>query len=100
MRDASTDQFAFDGSRLRPDHPNKLTALDLMKLLLERGADPNKVFVGQFHSTSMQNGDRFNNSAFFRAAITCDVEALKLLIAQGADLDKTPAGAVPATPAP
>ena len=42
MRDATTDQFAFDGSRLRPDHPNTLTALDLMKLLLERGADPNK----------------------------------------------------------
>ena len=31
MRDATTDQFAFDGSRRRPDHPNKLTALDLMK---------------------------------------------------------------------
>ena len=51
MRDATTDQFAFDGSRRRPDHPNTLTALDLMKLLLERGADPNKPFAGQFHST-------------------------------------------------
>jgi hypothetical protein len=28
MRDATTDQFAFDGSRRRPDHPNKATALD------------------------------------------------------------------------
>jgi uncharacterized protein len=97
MRDASTDQFAFDGSRLRPDHPNKLTALDLIRILLERGADPNKTFVGQFHSTSMPNTDRFNNSAFFRAAVACDVEALKLLITHGADLDKTPIG--PAAPA-
>jgi ankyrin repeat protein len=96
MRDASTDQFAFDGSRLRPNHPNKLTALDLMQLLLERGADPNKVFVGQFHSTSMPNGDRFNNSPFFRAAVAADVEALKLLIANGAALDKSPGGAPPA----
>jgi ankyrin repeat protein len=96
MRDASTDQFAFDGSRLRPDHPNKLTALDLVKLLLERGADPNKPFAGQFHSTSMPNGDRFNNSPFFRAAVAADVEALKLLIAHGADLDKTPEGPPPA----
>ena len=93
-----TDQFAFDGSRLRPKHPNKLTALDLIKLLLERGADPNKPFAGQFHSTSMPNSDRFDNSPFFRAAVESDVEALKLLIAHGADLDKTPAG-VPA-PAP
>jgi ankyrin repeat protein len=95
MRDASTDQFAFDGSRLRPDHPNKLTALDLIKILLERGADPNKTFVGQFHSTSMPNSDRFNNSPFFRAALACDVEALKLLIAHGADLDKAPIGTPP-----
>ena len=95
MRDSTTDQFAFDGSRLRPNHPNKLTALDLIKLLLERGADPNKVFVGQFHSTSMPNSDRFDNSAFFRAAVQSDVEALKLLIAHGADLEKTPIGPPP-----
>ncbi len=25
MRDSTTDQFAFDGSRLRPEHPNKTT---------------------------------------------------------------------------
>src|SRR5215475_10463057 len=96
MRDSTTDQFAFDGSRLRPNHPNKLTALDLIKLLLERGADPNRVFVGQFHSTSMPNSDRFDNSAFFRAAVQSDVEALKLLIAHGADLEKTPIGPPPA----
>src|SRR5262245_26756770 len=95
MRESTTDQFAFDGSRLRPNHPNKLTSLDVIKLLLERGADPNKVFTGQFHSTSMPNSDRFDNSAFFRAAITCDVEALKLLVAHGADLNKVPAGTPP-----
>jgi ankyrin repeat protein len=95
MRESTTDQFAFDGSRLRPNHPNKLTALDLMKLLLERGADPNKNFTGQFHSTSMPNGDRFDNTPFFRAAVTADVEALRLLIAHGADIDRTPVGALP-----
>src|SRR5688572_13755918 len=90
MRDATTDQFAFDGSRRRPDHPNQMTALDLMRLLLERGADPNKAFAGQFHSTSMPNTDRFDNTPFFRAAIASDVEALKVLIAHGAALDQTP----------
>ena len=96
MRDATTDQFAFDGSRRRPDHPNKLTALDLMKLLLERGADPNKPFAGQFHSTSMPNSDRFDNTPFFRAAVAADVEALKVMIAHGADLEQTPPVAPPA----
>src|SRR5687768_6162944 len=96
MRDATTDQFAFDGSRRRPDHPNTRSALDLMRLLLERGADPNKTFTGQLHSTSMPNTDRFNNTPFFRAAIAADVEALKVLIAGGADLAQSPA----APPAP
>jgi ankyrin repeat protein len=98
MRDATTDQFAFDGSRRRPDHPNTRTALDLVRLLLERGADPNKTFAGQLHSTSMPNTDRFNNTPFFRAAIAADVEALKVLIAHGADLAQSPA-ALPAAAA-
>jgi len=101
MRESTTDQFAFDGSRLRPNHPNTLTALDLMTLLLERGADPNKPFAGQFHSSSMPNSDRFDNTPFYRAAITADVEALKVLIAHGADLEQTPAPPpAPAGPAP
>ena len=96
MRDATTDQFAFDGSRRRPDNPNKLTALDLMRLLLEKGADPNKTFTGQLHSTSMPNSDRFDNTPFFKAAIASDVEALKLLIAHKANLEQSPAAAPPA----
>jgi len=95
MRDSTTDQFAFDGSRLRPDHPNKLSALDLVKILLDRGADPHKVFTGQFHSTSMPNGDRFDNSAFIRAAVEADVEVLKVMIAHGIDLERT----IPVLPA-
>jgi uncharacterized protein len=88
MRDATTDQFAFDGSRLRPNNPNKLTALDLIDFLLERGADPYKPFTGQFHSTSMPNGDRFDNSPFLRSAVASDVEALKVFIKHKIDLDK------------
>src|SRR5262245_4752109 len=90
MRESTTDQFAFDGSRLRPNHPNKSTALDLIKILMDRGADPNKTFTGQFHSTSMPNSDRFNNSAFFRAAVASDVETLKVMIAHGVEVDRIP----------
>jgi hypothetical protein len=93
MRESTTDQFAFDGSRLRPSHPNKLTALDTIRVLLERGADPYKQFTAQFHSASMPNSDRFNDSPFFRAATTCDAEALKVFLAHGVDPDKMPAAA-------
>jgi ankyrin repeat protein len=97
MRDSTTDQFAFDGSRRRPDNPNKLTALTLMDYLLKKGADPNKPFAGQFHSTSMPNSDRFDNTPFYRAAVMSDAEALKVLIASGkVDLEQSPS----ATPSP
>ena len=65
MHDATTDMRARDGSRLRADHPNKLTALDLVKLLLDRGADPNKAFVGQLHSTTLCCGEEVNASPFY-----------------------------------
>ncbi|MBI4622746.1 MAG: ankyrin repeat domain-containing protein, partial [Verrucomicrobia bacterium] len=90
MHDATTDMHAHDGSRLRADHPNELTALDLVKLLLERGADPNKPFVGQIHNTSLCCDAEQNASPFFRAAIAADVEALKLMIKHGAQLEWSP----------
>ena len=90
MHDATTDMRARDGSRLRANHPNKLTAMDLVKLLLDRGADPNKAFVGQLHSTSYCCGDDINGSPFYRAAVASDVEVLKLMIARGARVDWSP----------
>jgi ankyrin repeat protein len=91
MRDATTDMRAHDGSRLRANLPNQLTAFDLVKLLLERGADPNKPFVGQIHNTSLCCDPEQNSSPFFRAAIASDVEVLKLMIKHGAQVDWSPA---------
>ncbi len=93
MRDATTDWYARDGSKLRANHANQRTALDLIALLLDKGADPNKPLVGQMHSATMCCDTVANGSPFFRAAIAADVEALKLLIANGADLEWTPSNA-------
>ena len=90
MHDATTDWRAKDGTRLRADHPNKLTALDLIKVLLDHGADPNKPYEGQMHSASMCCDTHANGTPFFRAAVAADVEALKLMIAKGADLEWSP----------
>jgi cytohesin len=91
MHDATTDMRAHDGSRLRADHPNRLSALDLVRLLLDGGADPNRPFVGQIHNTTLCCAPEVNSSPVFRAAQAADVEALRLLIAHGADVDWTPA---------
>jgi ankyrin repeat protein len=87
MHDATTDMRAHDGSRLRVSYPNKLTALDLVTLLLDRGADPNKPFIGQLHNTSLCCDGEQNSSPFFRAAVASDVDVLKLMIAHGAKVD-------------
>lgn len=90
MRDATTDWYARDGSKLRENHANDHTALSLIALFLERGADPNKVFVGQMHSASMCCDSYANGTPFYRAAVAADVEALSLLIEHGADLAWVP----------
>src|SRR5687767_7881687 len=90
MHDATTDMRARDGSRLRADNVNKIDALQLIKLMLDKGADPNKNFAGQLHSTSLCCGEEVNASPFFRAAVASDVEALKLMIARGAQLELSP----------
>jgi len=90
MHDATTDMRAHDGSRLRANLPNKLTSMDLIKLLLDKGADPNKPFQGQIHNTTLCCDPEVNSSPFYRAAIASDVDAMKLMLAHGAKADWSP----------
>jgi ankyrin repeat protein len=90
MHDATTDMRAHDGSRLRVDHPNKLTSMDLIKVLLDKGADPNKAFQGQIHNVTLCCDPEVNSSAFYRASIASDVDAMKLMLAKGAKVDWSP----------
>ncbi len=65
------------------------TYLDVMKLLLDRGADPNarvrhKVWFSGYNFD--QSGvDEAGATAFWRAAYAADVAAMKLLVSYGAD---------------
>ena len=95
MHDATTDMRAHDGSRLQPNHPNNLTALGLVKVLLDVGADVNKPFVGALHSTTLCCGAAINSSPFYRAATAADVEVLKLLLAKAPQIEWTPAEVKP-----
>ncbi len=95
MHDATTDMRAHDGSRLQPNHPNQLTALALVKSLLDLNADVNKPFVGALHSTTLCCGASINSSPFYRAATAADVEVLKLILAHGAKLEWSPSDPKP-----
>jgi ankyrin repeat protein len=91
MHDATTDMRAHDGSRLQPNHPNQLTALGLVKALLDLNADVNKPFIGALHSTTLCCGASINSTPFYRAATAADVEVLKLMVARGAQMEWSPA---------
>ena len=63
--------------------------LDLMKQLLDKGADPNarlkmKVWYSGY-SFDLSGVDEIGASAFWRAAYASDVAAMRLLVAAGAD---------------
>jgi len=65
--------------------------LDLMKALLDKGANPNvrltkKVWYSQYDFD--QSGvDEIGATPFWRAAYSADVDAMKLLVARGADFN-------------
>ncbi len=63
--------------------------LDLMKALLDRGADPNarlskKVWYSGY-DFDLSGVDETGGTAFWRAAYASDVDAMKLLVAYGTD---------------
>jgi ankyrin repeat protein len=66
-----------------------VTYLDLMKALLDKGADPNarlrkKVWYSGY-SFDLSGVDEIGATPFWRAAYASDVDAMKLLVAYGAD---------------
>jgi len=67
----------------------KLTYLDFMKALLEKGADPNvrlkKKLWYSGYNFDLSGVDESGATPFWRAAYAGDVEAMRLLVAHGAD---------------
>jgi ankyrin repeat protein len=67
----------------------KLSYLDMMKLIIDKGADVNarlkmKVWYSGYNF-DLSGVDEIGASAFWRAAYAADIEAMKLLKAHGAD---------------
>jgi uncharacterized protein len=63
--------------------------LDLMRALLDHGADPNvrinrKIWYSSYNF-DQSNVDEVGATAFWRAAYAADVDAMRLLVASGAD---------------
>jgi uncharacterized protein len=70
--------------------PNEHTALDVMRLALEKGADPDAALTRQapYRSKIDRGNDTVlttGTTALLRAAKSADIPAIELLLAQGAD---------------
>jgi ankyrin repeat protein len=64
----------------------KLSYLDLMAALLDRGADPNaRLKMRVWYSGNLSGVDEIGATPFWRAAYAADVAGMKLLVAHGAD---------------
>src|SRR5262245_55415760 len=73
-----------DGNRnpLDQDNPNQASSRDLIKMLLERGANPNQqLYYGASFGGSADRG----MTPFLEACGTGDIELVKLLLAHGAN---------------
>jgi len=64
----------------------KLSYLDYMTALLDKGADPNaRLSTRVWYSGSLSGVDEVGATPFWRAAYASDIDAMKLLVARGAD---------------
>jgi ankyrin repeat protein len=73
-----------DGGRNSIDPPNRTSGLDIVTLLLDRGADPNQQLF--FKPANVRGSTNTRGSTpLIRAATNADAEVVRLLLARGAD---------------
>ena len=82
------NKLAIGHGRPNPKPSGRLTAVDVIKVLLSRGADPNARLAGPLFQRHHTAGDRAlgeGSTPFMRASKSGDVAVMRLLIDAGAD---------------
>jgi ankyrin repeat protein len=72
-------------AEVRAQDQQHTTYLELMKALLDAGAEPDTRLGGDGTEPGRGDGNRDGATAFWRAAYGVDIEAMRLLVAYGAD---------------
>jgi ankyrin repeat protein len=72
--------------KLQAHRDQVLSYLDMLRLLLDHGADPNaRLTTRVWYSGGLSGVDEIGSTPFWRAAYASDLDAMKLLVARGAD---------------
>lgn len=72
--------------RLQAHRDQALSYLDVMTALLDHGADPNaRLTTRVWYSGGLSGVDEIGSTPFWRAAYASDLDAMRLLVARGAD---------------
>ncbi|MEP7117423.1 MAG: ankyrin repeat domain-containing protein, partial [Acidobacteriota bacterium] len=72
--------------RLQAYRDQELTYLQMLTVLLDHGADPNaRLATKVWYSGGLSGVDETGSTPFWRAAYASDLDAMKLLVARGAD---------------
>jgi ankyrin repeat protein len=85
-------RLAVGHGRPNPTPSGELDAVDVVKLLLAHGANPNATLIAPLFQRQHTGGDRAlgeGSTPFMRAAKSGDVAVMKLLLAAGADPQRT-----------
>ncbi|MDH4064176.1 MAG: ankyrin repeat domain-containing protein [Acidobacteriota bacterium] len=74
------------GPKLRAYKDQTLSYLDMMMVLLDKGADPNaRLATRVWYGGNLSGVNEQGASPFWRAAYASDLDAMRLLVARGAD---------------
>ena len=74
--------------RLQAHRDQALTYLQMLTVLLDHGADPNaRLATKVWYSGGLSGVDETGSTPFWRAAYASDIDAMKLLVARGADFN-------------
>jgi ankyrin repeat protein len=82
-----TNETVGEATRPRPWNKNTVTQIELLSKMLDRGGDPMAISTHTLHADTTGQPTPVNQSAFGRALQAQDVDALKVMVAKGANVN-------------
>ncbi len=87
LHNLRTNETVGEATRPRPWNKNAVTPIELLTKMLDKGGDPMAVATHTLHGDTTGQPTPVNQSAFGRALQAQDIDALKVMIAKGANVN-------------